>query len=449
MLNTKDEKIDVQFCDRTSTTFDRMESQVQSYARNFPKVFDKALGSEVWDIDGNRYLDFLSGAGSLNYGHNHPIMKKALLDYISSDAISNSLDLHTLAKEEFLETFDEIILKPRELDYVIQFCGPTGTNAIEAALKIARKVTGRTNVVAFTNGFHGMTAGALAATANSQSRGGAGMPLSGISRMPFEDYLGPEGDTIAYLDKMICDPSSGLDLPAAVLVETVQGEGGHKAASMEWLQSLEALCRRHAILLIVDEIQSGCGRTGTFFSFEPADIKPDIVTLSKSISGYGLPLALVLFGKELDIWKPGEHNGTFRGNNLAFVTATTTLKNFWQDKSFEIKLAQKGTHLKTRLYSIQSKYHYGISEVRGRGLMQGLVFNNPEDAATVTKLAFEAGVIAERVGPQDEVVKIMAPITITNDHFDEGIDVIEQSISRTFEKQLTKKAAKEVRLLNV
>jgi len=416
------------------TTFERLESQVQSYARNFPKVFDKAIGTEIWDVDGNRYLDFLSGAGSLNYGHNHPIMKQALVEYITSDAIGNSLDLHTAAKETFLERFESHILQPRDLDYVVQFCGPTGTNSIEAALKIARKVTGRTNVVSFTNGFHGMTAGALAATGNSQSREGAGMPLAGITRMPYEGYLGPDVDTVAYLEKMITDPSSGLDLPAAILLETVQGEGGHKAASMTWLQAIERLCRRHEIILIVDEIQSGCGRTGSFFSFEPAGIKPDIVTLSKSISGYGLPLALVLLRRELDVWKPGEHNGTFRGNNLAFVTATATLEEFWNGFSFEDQLAEKSAYLNDQLMTIQENYFDRIGEVRGRGLMKGLSFNDPEEAARVTELAFESGVIAERVGPHDEVVKFMAPITTSFDQLDEGIDVIRRSIQKTLAK---------------
>ena len=416
------------------TTFERLESQVQSYARNFPKVFDKAIGTEIWDVDGNRYLDFLSGAGSLNYGHNHPIMKQALVEYITSDAIGNSLDLHTAAKETFLERFESHILQPRDLDYVVQFCGPTGTNSIEAALKIARKVTGRTNVVSFTNGFHGMTAGALAATGNSQSREGAGMPLAGITRMPYEGYLGPDVDTVAYLEKMITDPSSGLDLPAAILLETVQGEGGHRAASMTWLQAIERLCHRHEIILIVDEIQSGCGRTGSFFSFEPAGIKPDIVTLSKSISGYGLPLALVLLRRELDVWKPGEHNGTFRGNNLAFVTATATLEEFWNGFSFEDQLAEKSAYLNDQLMTIQENYFDRIGEVRGRGLMKGLSFNDPEEAARVTKLAFESGVIAERVGPHDEVVKFMAPITTSFDQLDEGIDVIRRSIQKTLAK---------------
>ncbi|MEP0942746.1 MAG: diaminobutyrate--2-oxoglutarate transaminase [Rhizobiaceae bacterium] len=414
--------------ENAETVFERLESSVQTYARNFPKIFDKAVGVQMWDVDGNRYLDFLSGAGSLNYGHNHPVMKGALIDYLQADYIGNSLDLHTRAKAEFMCTFDELILRPRQLDYVLQFTGPTGTNAVEAAMKIARKVTGRSNIVAFTNGFHGVTSGALAATGNGGQRAGSGLPLSGVSRFPFDGYLGEDFDTTVILEKMLGDPSSGLDLPAAVLLETVQGEGGHNAASAEWLQTIESLCRQYGILLIVDEIQSGCGRTGTFFSFEPSGIRPDIVTLSKSISGMGLPLALTLLRKEIDIWKPGEHNGTFRGNNHAFITATAALKHFWTDNNFQLEIQRKSKLLEDRLICIQDRFRNDITDLPGRGMMRGLKFSDPDSAAQVTKLAFEDGLIAERVGPRDEVVKCMTPLNIEDHHLIEGLNILETAI---------------------
>ena len=206
--------------------FVRNESKVQSYARSFSAIFNRARGTELWDVQGRRYLDFLAGAGSLNYGHNNPVFKQALLEYIESDAITHSLDLHTAAKEQFLEALQDIILAPRGLDYVVQFSGPTGANAVEAALKLARKVTGRTNVVFFTNGFHGVSLGALAVTGNEYFRRAAGVPLQGATPMPYDGYLGDELDTITYLDRMLADRSSGLDLPAAVIVEVIQGEGG-------------------------------------------------------------------------------------------------------------------------------------------------------------------------------------------------------------------------------
>jgi len=410
--------------DSIPETFDRLESKVQSYARNFPALFEKASGAEIWGKSGKRYIDFLSAAGSLNYGHNHPDLKAALMDFISSDHIGNSLDLHTVAKQEFLLALEEIIFKPRGLDYVVQFCGPTGTNAVEAAMKLARKCKGRSNIVAFTNGFHGMTSGALAATANSGHRNGAGLPLQGVSRMPYEGYLGAKTDTLELFEKMLADPSSGLDHPAAVLVETVQGEGGHHAASVSWLRRLEKLCRANDMLLIVDEIQTGCGRTGTFFSFEEAGLKPDIVTLSKSISGLGLPLALVLFNRELDIWEPGEHNGTFRGNNFAFVTATAALKLFWADADFEARIAENSKLLENHLTAIQQTHEDEIVELRGRGMMRGLCFANPDKAARIAAECFHAGLIIERVGPKDEVIKCMAPVTISTDILKEGLDIL-------------------------
>ena len=285
--------------------FGQLESAVQSYARAFPGTFDRAIGTQLWDTNGRRYLDFLAGAGSLNYGHNHPVLKRALIDHIEKNSITHSLDLHTVAKREFLTAMQDVILEPRGFDHVIQFTGPTGTNAVEAALKIARKVTGRINVITFTNGFHGVSMGALAATGNNHHRGAAGVPLIGTTRMPFDGYFGDGVDTIDYLDRMLSDPSSGIDEPAAVLVETIQGEGGINTASIAWLRRLDALCKEKDILLIIDDIQAGCGRTGTFFSFEPAGIDPDIVTLSKSLSGYGVPFAVVLIRRSLDQWEPG------------------------------------------------------------------------------------------------------------------------------------------------
>src|SRR5690606_17560882 len=228
--------------------------------------------------------------------------------------IAHGLDLHTAAKERFLEALEEVILEPRGMNHRAMFTGPTGTNAVEAAIKLARKVTGRQMIVAFTNGFHGMTLGALACTGNSGKRSGAGVPLSHVAHEPFDGYYGPDVDTAALLDQRLSDPSSGLDAPAAILVETVQGEGGLNAASAGWLRAIAGIARKHGALLIVDDVQAGVGRTGTFFSFEPAGIRPDLVTLAKSLSGYGLPLALLLIDRRYDRWLPGEHNGTFRGN---------------------------------------------------------------------------------------------------------------------------------------
>ena len=413
--------------------FGRLESNVQSYARNFPTIFAYARGTELRDIHGRRFLDFLSGAGSLNYGHNNPVFKDALIEYIEQDGITHSLDLHTVAKERFLEAMHEIVLAPLGLDdYVMQFTGPTGTNAVEAALKIARKATGRTNIVHFTNSFHGVSAGSLSVTGNQFLRAAAGVPLSHATAMPFDGYCGADVDTVAHFERMLSDPSSGVELPAAVILETVQGEGGLNVASVEWLQRIEALCRKFKILLIVDDIQAGCGRTGTFFSFEPAGLKPDIITLSKSLSGYGLPLALVVLKRSVDVWKPGEHNGTFRGNNHAFVTATAALEHYWSTPAFAAEVRSKGVYLAKRLQAVVDRFPGHLVDVRGRGMMIGVKCADPKRAAAITARAYQNGLIIERAGPQDEVIKCMMPLTTGYDELAEGLGILERAIVEEF-----------------
>jgi len=427
-----------------TSIFDRKESNVQSYARSFPVVFDRAQGAQLFDTDGKSYIDFLAGAGTLNYGHNNPHLKEKLLEYIERDGITHGLDMHSVAKEQFLEALDELILKPRGLDYMVQFTGPTGTNAVEAALKLARKVTGRNNIVSFTNGFHGVTMGALAATGNGHHRGGAGAELSGVTRMPYDNYLGEDVDTIDMLEKMVLDPSSGVDMPAAVIFEPVQGEGGLNPASFEWMQRLEKFCRAHGILLIADDIQAGCGRTGTFFSWEPAGIVPDIVTLSKSLSGYGLPFAVVLVQPELDIWKPGEHNGTFRGNNHAFVTATAALRTYWQDDTFAKEVREKAAYIEERLEGIIAKAKDVPLKRKGRGMMQGIECPTEEFASAVIKRCFKQGLVIETAGPNDEVVKCLIPLIIEMDLLKEGLDIMEASFA-----EVVKTAGQKKNLVSV
>ncbi|WP_422745222.1 diaminobutyrate--2-oxoglutarate transaminase [Mycobacterium sp. WMMD1722] len=404
-----------------------VESEVRSYCRAWPTEMATASGSWLTDTAGRRYLDFFAGAGALNYGHNHPLLKERLLDYLAGDGIVHSLDMATGPKTEFLKTFDEVILSPRDLDYKVQFPGPTGTNAVEAALKLARKVTGREAVVNFTNAFHGMTLGSLSVTGNSMKRAGAGIPLVHTTPMPYDNYFEGATEDFHWFERVLDDSGSGLNRPAAVIVETVQGEGGLNVARVEWLQALSELCRRRDILLIVDDVQMGCGRTGPFFSFEAAKIVPDIVTLSKSISGYGLPLALTLFRRDLDVWTPGEHNGTFRGHNPAFVTATAALNEFWSDASFSQRVAAKGSFLRTRLDSIAAE-HPGV-QARGRGMAQGLKFADAPVAAAVSRAAFERGLLVETSGPSDEVVKLLPPLNISGLDLTAGTDVLADSVT--------------------
>lgn len=404
--------------------FQRRESGVRTYSRAFPRQFGRAENVWLHDANGGRYLDFLSGCSTLNYGHNHPVLKRALLDYIEADGITHGLDLHTEAKARFLAALETLILQPRGLDYRAMFTGPTGTNAVEAAIKLARKVTGRELVIAFTNGFHGMTLGALACTGNAAKRGGAGVPLAHVAHEPYDGYYGPDVDTAALLEQRLSDPSSGLDAPAAILVETVQGEGGLNAASPSWLRAIAEIAKRHGALLIVDDIQAGCGRTGSFFSFEAMGFTPDIVTLAKSLSGMGLPFALALFRPELDIWSPGEHNGTFRGNNHAFVTATAALQHFWATPGFSADIQRRGDFLGFRLDQIAAEL--GLT-TRGRGMMRGLDVGTGSKAAAITTACFDQGLIIETSGAHDEIVKVLAPLIIDDGILATGLDILERS----------------------
>ncbi|MDS1142037.1 diaminobutyrate--2-oxoglutarate transaminase [Pusillimonas sp. SM2304] len=410
--------------------FDRMESEVRGYVRSFPVIFKQARGSVLIDEAKKEYIDFFSGAGTLNYGHNNPILKQKLIEYLDTDGVVHGLDMATSAKKYFLETVDQVLLKPRNWEYTLQFTGPTGTNAVEAALKIARQVKGRQNIISFTHGFHGVSGGSLAVTANAKFRQAAGVALSNTSFMPFDGYMGPDVNTIAYLERMLNDNSSGLDHPAAVIVETVQGEGGVNVASKRWLKELQRVCRQHDMLLIVDDIQVGCGRTGNFFSFESAGIEPDIITLSKSLSGFGLPMSLVLMKPEHDIWKPGAHSGTFRGNNMAFVTAAQALDSYWRDDTFAQNTQRKERLVRDWLENLVHSYPMAGLSVRGRGLIQGLVTPADDDlAGLIAKKAFERGVVIETSGANDEVLKLLPALTIEDELLTRGLEVIERSLA--------------------
>ena len=405
-----------------NSVFRRRESEARSYCRGFDTVFTRGTGSELTDAQGRSYIDFLAGCSSLNYGHNDPEMKKALIDHIAADGLAHGLDLHTDAKAGFLDALDKHILKPRGMDHKVMFTGPTGANAVEAAMKLARRVTGRNNIIAFTNGFHGVTLGALAATGNGYHRGGAGMTLNGVTRMPYDGYIPGAGDTAEYLEAMLKDQSSGIDAPAAILLETVQGEGGLNAASRDWLRRVAALAREHGALLIVDDIQAGCGRAGTFFSFEEMDIMPDIVTMAKSISGYGLPMALVLVRPEHDVMGPAEHNGTFRGNTHAFVTARVAIEKFWRDDSFAKDIAAKAQLLTEALRDMASLVP--DAQLKGRGMMQGVDVKSGDLAADICARAFRKGLIIETSGSEDQVVKVLAPLTTPEAVFRKGLGIL-------------------------
>ncbi len=406
--------------------FQKCESEVRSYCRSFDAVFARAEDCFLYDERGRRYIDFFAGAGSMNYGHNHPALKEKLLAYIADNGLTHSLDLHTAAKRRFLKRFHEIALQPRGLSHKVMFPGPTGTNSVESAIKIARKATGRTNIICFTNAFHGMTLGALALTGDAGKRGAAGLPLAHAVSFPYDGYLGSDFDTIRMLAAFLEDGSSGLDTPAAVIVETVQAEGGINVARNQWLRDLAALSKKHGILLIVDDIQVGFGRTGPLFSFERAGIEPDIITLSKALSGYGLPFSLTLIKPEYDLWKPGEHNGTFRGNNLAFVTAAEAL-NFWIGEGLTPAVEEKASLVRARLHDMVERYGAGQAVARGEGLIQGVAFADSGFASRLSRKAFELGLIVETSGSEDQTLKLLPPLTIDLGDLKDGLDIIEES----------------------
>lgn len=408
--------------------FEALESEVRSYCRSWPAVFDRARGAWLYDEHDRSYLDFFAGAGTLNYGHNNPLFKQALLDYLTADRIVHSLDMFTVAKREFLEAFEEIILRPRGLEYRIQFPGPAGTNAVEAALKLARKVTGRTEVVSFVGGFHGTTLGSLAVTSNPLHRGAAGVPLEHVHHAPFDRTAPGEAPDLDWFEGLLEGRGAQSPAPAAVILETVQGEGGVHVAGVPWLRALVERCRRHGVLVIVDDVQMGCGRTGGFFSFELAGIEPDFVCLSKSLSGYGLPLALTLIRPELDVWAPGEHNGTFRGFNPGLVAATAALRAYWRDDRLERETLDRGRHVAAVLSALAASVGVTAVTARGRGLVHGLEFAAAPLAAKVAAAAFERGLLVETAGARDEVVKLLPSLTISRGELDQGLAILADAI---------------------
>lgn len=407
--------------------FAAYESNVRRYGRSFPTVFTKSLGATIWDEAGKPYIDFLVGSGALNYGHNNPDIMASAIQYLADKNIVLSLDMYTAAKRDFIEVFVESILKPRGLSYKIQFPGPTGTNANEAALALARKYTGRSSVMAFTNSYHGMSLGSLAVSGSASTRQLGGVARHDVIRVPYENYPNQTFDSASYIDHVLGDPGSGIEKPAAIILEPIQAEGGMNTASAPWLAEIQRICRKHDVVLIVDDIQAGSGRTGDFFSFEFAKIEPDIVTLSKSLSGSGSPLSIVLIRPDLDIWNPGEHSGTFRGNNFAFVTSAA-MCTMWSDRQFTTAVDRTAVKLQEHLDRLVAKFPKCIEQKRGRGLMAGLKCRSQAVVGRVHDVAFENGLLIESSGPNRDVIKVLPPITISDDELDHGIAMLDQAL---------------------
>ncbi|MDA0977129.1 MAG: aspartate aminotransferase family protein [Proteobacteria bacterium] len=414
--------------------FTERESEIRAYARTYPVIFDKASNARQTDEDGKEYIDFFAGAGVLNFGHNNQRMMQAVIEYMQSGGVLHSLDMHTTAKREFMEAFTRTILEPRHMTHRMQFMGPTGTNAVEAALKLARRVTGRREVVAFTRGFHGMTLGALACTANQVFRNAAGVPLDNVIRMPFGCEVPCQGcelgcglASLEELEARYEDLSSGVLPPAAFLVETIQAEGGVNVASAEWLKKLEQIARKTGALLIVDDIQVGCGRTGTYFSFDDMDIDPDIVCLAKGIGGLGTPMAMNLVKPEHDQhWNPGEHTGTFRGQNLSFVAGREALRYF-EDDALMQEVRLKARQIMEVLKPLEQ--HAGV-QVRGKGMIVGLDVGESARAKAIVDDCFARGLLIASCGTGGRVLKVIPPLTIPGDDLEQGLKILVDSTEK-------------------
>lgn len=419
------------------TIFEERESDIRGYCRVYPVIFDKAENARQTDADGKEYIDFFAGAGVLNFGHNNPHMTKAVIEYIQSNGVTHGLDMSTTAKQAFMESFVETILKPRNMPHKMQFMGPTGSNAVEAALKIARRVTGRTDIVAFTKGFHGMTLGSLACTANEYFRGAAGVPLNHVEHHPFgceKVCMGCEmGCGKANLDALKAqydDPSSGVNPPAAFLIETIQAEGGVNVASAEWIQALAKLAKDVGSLLIIDDIQVGMGRTGTFFSFDDMGVDPDIVCLAKGLGGLGTPIAVNLVKPEIDKhWNPGEHTGTFRGQSLSFVAGKVALSYFENDELMQEVKAKADVMAK----AIAPLETFNNVQIRGRGMVLGLDVRDGTKARAIIDECFKNGLLIATCGTGGRVIKLIPPLTIPEQDLAEGLATLVKATQHVLE----------------
>lgn len=413
--------------------FESYESDIRAYSRVYPAVFVKGDNARQVDETGKSYIDFYAGAGVLNFGHNNPKMIAAVVDYLQSGGVVHTLDMMTPPKRDFIQAFVETILQPRNMDYKLQFMGPTGTNAVEAALKLARKVTGRSQVVSFSQGFHGMTLGALACTANEYFRNAAGTSLGDVMHWPFETNDGGGLEGLSVLRSLFENSSGGVEKPAAFIVESLQAEGGVNLASDAWLQALQSLAKDLGALLILDDIQAGCGRTGTYFSFEQSGIEPDIVTLAKGIGGMGTPMAMNLVKPEHDKhWQPGEHTGTFRGQNISFIAGREGLRYFENDELMK-ETRRKGELMRSYLEEIAENYPDKGFSVRGKGMMQALDVGDGVLAKSIANDCFEHGMLFGPCGVGGAVLKLIPPLTIPDEDFMAGLKIFKEAIGRQLE----------------
>jgi diaminobutyrate-2-oxoglutarate transaminase len=436
----------------TAAILDRQrerESSARSYARHLPIVPVRAEGMTVYGADGRVYLDCLAGAGTLALGHNHPVAIEAVRRVLDSGAPLHVLDLATPIKDEFTETLLSVLPPDLAKDARIHYCGPTGADAVEAALKLTRAATGNTGLIAFTGAYHGMTAAALAATGNTAVRNAARVNDAGVTRLPFpQDYRcpygvgGDGGAQIAteHLRRLLADPGSGLTTPAALIVEPVQGEGGVLPTPDNWLRAVRDETAAHGIPLIADEVQTGLGRTGELWGVDHAGVTPDVMVLSKAIGG-GLPLAVIVYRAGLDQWAEGAHTGTFRGHQLAMAAGSATIK-YVLEHDLATRARKVGERIRTA-FEEAARDLPALGEVRGRGLMLGLELVDPDGAPdslgartaapalarAVRSTALERGLLVELGGRHGAVLRLLPPLTITDQEADRVVEILLDAMS--------------------
>jgi diaminobutyrate-2-oxoglutarate transaminase len=421
-----------------------IESNARTYPRRLPLALKSGRGIRVRDVEGREYIDCLAGAGALALGHNHPVVVEAIQNALAEDIPFQTLDLPTPLKDRFVTELFESLPAVFSRNFKIQFCGPSGADAIEAALKLVKTATGRRGIVAFHGAYHGMTHGTLSVSGESVPKAAISGLSAEVQFLPFpSDFRCPFGlggeagaDVGArYIEAMLDDPNSGVLPPAGMILEIVQGEGGVHAAPDDWLRKIRALTERRGVPLIVDEVQTGLGRTGRLYAFEHAGIIPDVVVLSKAVGG-GLPLSVVVYRSELDEWRPGAHAGTFRGNQLAFATGAATIR-FVREQGLDIVAAELGGELRAGLERVAASERC-IGDVRGRGLMIGVEIVDkdaigapppaPRMARQIQHECLRRGLIVELGGRHGAVVRFLPPLVATRDDLEAILDRFQEAV---------------------
>ncbi|MFJ7683055.1 aspartate aminotransferase family protein [Peribacillus butanolivorans] len=424
------------------------ESNARSYPRRLPMAIDQAEGIYLTDMDGKKYIDFLAGAGTLALGHNHPAVLEEMENVLKAKRPLHTLDFTTPIKEQFVDEIFECLPEEFRKNAKIQFCGPTGGDAIEAALKLVKTATGNRSILSFQGAYHGATHATMSISGNTKPKEKVQGLMPDVHFLPYPYQYrcpfgigGEESHKISsqYIENLLNDPESGLLAPAGMILEAVQGEGGSIPAPIPWLKEIRRITKERGIPLIIDEVQSGIGRTGKMFAFEHAGIIPDVLVLSKAIGG-SLPLSVVIYNKDLDLWSPGAHIGTFRGNQLAMAAGTATLK-FIKETNLVEHAAKMGEILKNILKDLQKDIQQ-IGDVRGRGLMVGVELVNhlaPQNsngsypansvlASTIQQECFQRGLILEVGGRHGSVVRFLPPLIVTESQLREATAIFEEAV---------------------